>query len=251
MNINFAADNLSAVWNYFDAERRCYSWLLRFANREQYDAFQHGFSKLMWETLNEEKFEKVKGVEQRYINEAYEEDVEMLEDVEEGEEAENDRVRRDDEEAEVAAELEELDGEEEEGDGEDHLGDLPASIPVEEGDNEHNSQLTVGYKFDRSFVVRGNRIGVFKHTDDDQLEFSTTINKVSTPNGKVFNPQKVRSPLLLCVCSLACDPETDACYLPPFPVDYAARSRLGHDYDGSDQQACAVQDGSRVWKSGG
>lgn len=192
MNINFASDNLSAVWNYFDAEKRCYSWLLRFANREHYDSFQLGFSKVMWETLNEERWEKVKGVEQRYINEAYEEDVEMLESVEEGEEQESERVRRDDEEAEVAAELEELDGEEEEGeDGEDNYGDAPAAMPIEEGDHEENSQLTVGYKFDRSFVVRGNRIGVFKHTEDDQLEFSTTINKVSTPMGKVFNPKKV------------------------------------------------------------
>lgn len=190
MNINFASDNLSAVWNYFDSERRCYSWLLRFANREKYDAFQVGFSKLMWETLNEEKWEKVKGVEQRYINEAYEEDVEMMESVEEGEEEEEERVRRDDEEAEVAAELEELEGEEAEED-DDNQGDGPVAMPVEDGDHEQNSQLTVGYKFDRSFVVRGNRIGVFKHTDDDQVEFSTTINKVSTPMGKVFNPKKV------------------------------------------------------------
>ena len=110
MNINFAADNLSAVWNYFDAEKRCYSWLLRFEDKSKYDAFQTGFSRLMWETLNEEKWEKVKGVEQRYINEAYEEDVEMLESEDESEQQEQERVRRDDEEAEVAAELEEADG---------------------------------------------------------------------------------------------------------------------------------------------
>jgi hypothetical protein len=32
-----------------------------------------------------------------------------------------------------------------------------------------NSALAVGYKSDRSFVVRGDRIGVFKHTDHDSL----------------------------------------------------------------------------------
>jgi hypothetical protein len=32
-----------------------------------------------------------------------------------------------------------------------------------------NSALAVGYNSDRSFVVRGDRIGVFKHTVDDNL----------------------------------------------------------------------------------
>lgn len=32
-----------------------------------------------------------------------------------------------------------------------------------------NSALAVGYKSDRSFVVRGDKIGVFKHTPDNGL----------------------------------------------------------------------------------
>jgi VID27 C-terminal WD40-like domain len=32
-----------------------------------------------------------------------------------------------------------------------------------------NSALAVGYKSDRSFVIRGDKIGVFKHTQDDGL----------------------------------------------------------------------------------
>jgi hypothetical protein len=39
--------------------------------------------------------------------------------------------------------------------------------------------------------VRGNKIGVFKHTADNQLQFSTTISNVMTPKGKAFNPNKV------------------------------------------------------------
>ncbi|THW32033.1 vacuolar import and degradation protein 27 [Aureobasidium pullulans] len=58
-------------------------------------------------------------------------------------------------------------------------------------DGNVNSQLAVGYKHDRSFVVRGSKIGVFKHTPDNHLEFSTSISKVETPNGKVFNPKKI------------------------------------------------------------
>ena len=55
---------------------------------------------------------------------------------------------------------------------------------------EKNSQLTVGYNNDRSFVVRGNQIGVFKH-NPDSLEFSTTIQDIKGMNGKTFSPSKV------------------------------------------------------------
>ncbi len=58
-------------------------------------------------------------------------------------------------------------------------------------DGNTNSQLAVGYKHDRSFVVRGSKIGVFKHTPNNNLEFSTNISKVETPGGKLFSPKKV------------------------------------------------------------
>jgi WD40 repeat protein len=59
-------------------------------------------------------------------------------------------------------------------------------------DQSQNSLLAVGYKHNRSFVVRGNRIGVFRHTDDEALEFATTINNIGTQNGDFFSPQKVQ-----------------------------------------------------------
>ena len=58
-------------------------------------------------------------------------------------------------------------------------------------DGNVNSQLAVGAKHDRSFVVRGSKIGVFKHTPDNHLEFATTISKVQTPKGRLFSPKKV------------------------------------------------------------
>ena len=57
-------------------------------------------------------------------------------------------------------------------------------------DTAMNSQLAVGYK-DRSFVVRGNKIGVFKHNDHDGLDFSTTIKNVSNSKGREINPSRV------------------------------------------------------------
>ena len=60
---------------------------------------------------------------------------------------------------------------------------------------EKNSQLTVGYNYDRSFVVRGNQIGVFKH-NPDSLEYSTTIENIKGLDGKTFSPAKVSSSFL-------------------------------------------------------
>jgi hypothetical protein len=36
-------------------------------------------------------------------------------------------------------------------------------------------------------------IGVFKHTDDNQVKFTTSINRVSDLKGKTFTPGKVRT----------------------------------------------------------
>ncbi|KAG6335306.1 hypothetical protein ID866_3790 [Astraeus odoratus] len=56
---------------------------------------------------------------------------------------------------------------------------------------ERNSQLTVGYKGDRSYVVRGNNIGVFSHSGHNQVKYYATISKISTPKGREFKPREV------------------------------------------------------------
>lgn len=56
---------------------------------------------------------------------------------------------------------------------------------------ERNSQLTVGYKGDRSYVVRGNNIGVFNHSNDHSVKYYATISNVATPKGKSFKPKNV------------------------------------------------------------
>lgn len=64
-----------------------------------------------------------------------------------------------------------------------------SSVPRFSG--ERNSMLTVGYKGDRSYVVRGNNIGVFSHTGDNQVRYFATISKISTTKGKEFKPREV------------------------------------------------------------
>jgi VID27 C-terminal WD40-like domain len=56
---------------------------------------------------------------------------------------------------------------------------------------DRNSQLTVGYKGDRSYVLRGNNIGVFRHSNDEKVNYYATISKIATPKGKEFDPSQV------------------------------------------------------------
>ncbi|KAJ3054891.1 hypothetical protein HK097_000467 [Rhizophlyctis rosea] len=180
MNPVFSGEHHSFIWVWVDeAGRPIYSWSLKFNDETNENAFKHAFTQGMYETLNEEKFTKVKKDEQDYLMNAYQEDVEMadaFEDAEEGEEWEEEK------------EEDEEEGEEAVGGADSEDEDL-AAHNADRGSK--NSQLAVGYKHDRSFVVRGNKIGVFKHTEDDQLKFATTINNVKTLDGKVFSPRKV------------------------------------------------------------
>lgn len=65
---------------------------------------------------------------------------------------------------------------------------MPQGLPR----GDHNSQLTVGYKGDRSYVVRGNNIGVFNHAAGSNVKYYATISKIATPKGKEFKPAHVR-----------------------------------------------------------
>lgn len=87
------------------------------------------------------------------------------------------------------------DSEEDEGQGEED-DELPETF--RKGDK--NSQLAVGFKGDRSYVVRGNNIGVFRHSgdqDQDQVKYYATIGNITSPKGKKFNPKKVLRPGML------------------------------------------------------
>jgi len=43
---------------------------------------------------------------------------------------------------------------------------------------------------DRSFVARGNEVGVFKMEEDGGLEYQTSLS-IKTPSGALFTPSKV------------------------------------------------------------
>lgn len=175
MNPVFNFEYLSFIFNQFSQDGSAYSWLLRFKDQQTLERFQEGLLRSLWEQLNEIKWSKVKDVERDYVAEAFNdvtmEDAPALEEEEESEEEDsNDDAPR----------SEHYDSDEDEDD-----------VETQPRDNEVNSAIAVGYKHDRSFVIRGSKIGVFKHTPNNKLEFSTNISKVETPGGKLFSPKKV------------------------------------------------------------
>lgn len=173
LNPVFNFEYLSFIFNHYTENGDAYSWLLRFRDQKTEERFQEGLMQALWEQLNETKWHRAKDDDRDYVLEAFQdltmEDSTQEEEEHEEEEAEDDGQRS-----------EHYDSDESEDD-----------VVTRDDDGNVNSQLAVGYKHDRSFVVRGSKIGVFKHTPNNNLEFSTNISKVETPKGKLFSPNKV------------------------------------------------------------
>lgn len=183
INPVFNFEYLSFIFNYYSADGSAYSWLLRFKDQAVEEEFQAGLMQALWEQLNQTKWEKTKDTEREYVLEAFNELT--MEDIQEEEEAE--------EEAEIEEAREEEEDDDDDGQRSEHYDEDEDEddVVTRDEDGNVNSQLAVGYKHDRSFVVRGSKIGVFKHTPNNNLEFSTNISKVETPSGKLFSPKKV------------------------------------------------------------
>ncbi|KAI9927719.1 hypothetical protein AWENTII_012642 [Aspergillus wentii] len=183
LNPVFNFEYLSFIFNHYSADGSAYSWLLRFKDQETEERFQEGVMQALWEQLNEMKWNKVKENDRDYVLDAFQ-DLTM-----------EDQQTEEQEEAEAGAEAEEEEEEEDQDDGQrsEHYDsdEEEDDVVTRDSDGNVNSQLAVGYKHDRSFVVRGSKIGVFKHTPNNNLEFSTNISKVETPGGKLFSPKKV------------------------------------------------------------
>lgn len=177
VNPVFNFEYLSFIFNHHLPDGSAYSWLLKFKDQETLERFQHGFMQALWEHLNQMKWGKMKQTDEEYVLDAFQ-DLEMTDadDAALIEEEEEEEI----EESDEGEKSEHYDSDEEQDDVEFHN----TSKGV-------NSQLAVGYKHDRSYVVRGGAIGVFKHTADNHLQFQTNIAEVKTPKGKMFSPKKV------------------------------------------------------------
>jgi hypothetical protein len=175
LNPVFNFEYLSFIFNHYTEDGSAYSWLLRFKDQATEERFQEGLMQALWEHLNQTKWLKTKEDDREYVLDAFN-DLTM----EDADEAEQEEEEEDEEDEPEGERSEHYDSDESEDD-----------VTTKDEDGNVNSQLAVGYKHDRSFVVRGSKIGVFKHTPDNHLQFSTNISKVQTPKGKLFSPKKV------------------------------------------------------------
>lgn len=166
MNPVFNKEHSAFIWNYYEGSQ-VYSWLLQFPDKQNLEDFKEMFGRCIFETLNEMPFSKFEKGDQDYVINAFEEDTEAQEaDLSDEEQDEELFLKGNDSDEESHA---------------DHFSDGV----------EKNKHLQVSYNNNRSFIVRGNKIGVFKHTDDDKLEFYTTIDNVADLQGKPLNPSQV------------------------------------------------------------
>ena len=175
INPVFNFEYLSFIFNHFTDDGSAYSWLLRFKDKDTIEDFQEGLMQALWEQLNETKWKNVKDQDKEYVIEAF-----------------NDLTMDDAPPAEEEEEEEEDDAQSE-GQRSEHYDtdESDEDVDLHDKDGNINSSLAVGTTNDRSFVVRGSKIGVFKHLPNRNLEFSTNISKVETPKGKLFSPKKV------------------------------------------------------------
>lgn len=84
-------------------------------------------------------------------------------------------------------------GNDHEDDGDESDGSIISSF--DQNDGAKNSELAVGYK-DRSFVVRGSKVGVFGHGKSDGLRFHTTIKNLKNKAGNEVKPSQVSQAIL-------------------------------------------------------
>ncbi|GAV53161.1 hypothetical protein ZYGR_0AI04430 [Zygosaccharomyces rouxii] len=165
------------------------SFMLKFSDVEACTQFQGCISKCLWMSLNKTPWGDVPGEQKQFIlnfSAAVEKDLNKILDEDEREA----RIKEEEEEEREREQEEEEEGSASE--DEDHSRRIISSEsfendPFQRPLSSGNKSLTVAYKNDRSYVVRDNKIGVFK-TDIDGMDFVAAIKNISDLEGKRINP---------------------------------------------------------------
>ncbi|EGW30263.1 uncharacterized protein SPAPADRAFT_157038 [Spathaspora passalidarum NRRL Y-27907] len=182
MSPTFNYEHLSFIFNHYiveGSELSGYSWLVKFPTFNDLSDFQRKFLGLMYETLNK-KIWGEKSEQDYFVNAFSELTVDDAEDLTSEDRAElfvdESESEEDDEEEErkVTTKYQE---------DEDYFKTWQSS-------KDKNSDLTVGLSKGRSYVVKGDNLGVFNE-GDKQLYFQTTISNLKDLHGNKFNPDKV------------------------------------------------------------
>lgn len=161
--------SFSFIWCYFTATGYIWTFSLKFTSLPHVLNFANYYNQSVYEALNHEKWSKVAAEDAKYLLNPML-DVEMTQ--------------------ALPLEFDDSDEDEqgEESSEEDYRASSSSAYKLDNSHSsmfkakqEKNQMLSIGYKSDRSFVARGDSIGVFK-AGQDGLEYVTEA-KVSYPTG--------------------------------------------------------------------
>ncbi|KAI8606138.1 VID27 cytoplasmic protein-domain-containing protein, partial [Dissophora ornata] len=193
MNPVFIAKDYTFTWyNTDDSSGEQFTWQFEFADSQSWTKFRSIYGHSMYEVVNILKEENVSQILPTLVAEGLQvhpPKVEMTD-----KESSQSGTGNYSQEYYDAEDYEDEDDktEEESGEGEkegDRTEDKTHHF-ADPNDNSKNSQLAVGYK-DRSFVIRGSKIGVFSYNESDGLDFETTIKNLKNSKNKTIRPSKV------------------------------------------------------------
>lgn len=207
MSPTFNYQHSSFIFNHYVVgttnELSGYSWLLKFPGFEKLQQFQSIFMQTMWQALHKSKYSVSKSDEDYITDSLKKIDLEDDEDVRDEigeltkyEDKDTEEDEQEEEEEDIMNVIEsrirgkakpktlfvtELDDEygDDEQDREEKMFQTT---------REKNSGLAVGYANERTYVVRGDKLGVFG--TDGGLNFKTTITNMRDLKGKRFVPKK-------------------------------------------------------------
>ena len=184
------------IFNY-TIEQITLSFMIKFDSINDYKSFKLQWSACLWMATNKVSWDKVSDKEKQYIINptlALVKDLDHILGFGDDSDDKREEELRSLEQTRAEAELEEDEDDE----------DIPSSVLVSSeqfdesssASSSGNRSLTVSARNDRSYVVRGNKIGVFKtgagnveDDDEDGLEFVSVIKSVKGKDGKGFNPE--------------------------------------------------------------
>lgn len=154
------------IFNCELADKALVSYLLRFTSPEVLKKFDQSISVAKYEANNKQRWQDLPDDVQGFLSNA-------MTNIALDPPSDEDYSQWDDAAAESEAESE----------AEDDVTDDYSENP-DNGAHDINSALEVGHTNDRTFVVRGDKIGVFKNTDRS-VQYSTTIQ------GLDFDPSRI------------------------------------------------------------
>jgi hypothetical protein len=174
MHHHYSSVQCAFTWLFVDGSRML-TLSLRFDRIDNAAGarFRDAFARCLWETKQKKAFSSVEEDEQQWILDA---DRDVVTDMQ------TDDGLTDDDVSEFGDSIDEDDND-----------DAPRDSALT-GDDEaggaRNSLLAVGQAHNRSFVVRGSQVGVFKQTHNDDLEFVSTLSPLRSARGAPLTPSR-------------------------------------------------------------